>query len=134
MTDPHPKPSVPLISGDLAHITLCVAEVEAARTFYVDLLGFDVLPRPDLPMPGLWLQRGDLQLHLMAPPDPAELPRARAMDATPIGPHIAFRVSELSPVLAQLRAAGVPVVASEYIANQAFAADPSGNLIEFIVD
>src|SRR5262249_60317416 len=47
-----------------SHVAISVTDLDAARDFYCDVLGFEVLPRPDFGFPGLWLRVGSLQLHL----------------------------------------------------------------------
>ncbi len=41
-----------------------VDDLDAALTFYCDVLGFEVLPRPEEFGPGAWLQVGSAQLHI----------------------------------------------------------------------
>ena len=41
-----------------------VDDLDAALTFYCDVLGFEVLPRPEEFGPGAWLQVGAGQLHI----------------------------------------------------------------------
>ncbi len=48
-----------------SHLAIAVTELDAARRFYIDLLGFEDLPRPDFGVPGMWLRVGDLQLHFI---------------------------------------------------------------------
>ncbi len=119
------------ISG-FSHVTLLVTDIDAARRFYVDVLGLDELPRPDVLGPGAWFRVGDRQLHL------------GITDAMPNGTpdalsHIAFhldaadfehrvrRIEERGGVLVRgVRSRvdfGVTVRA-------AFLRDPFGNLVE----
>lgn len=119
------------ISG-FSHVTLLVTDIDAARRFYVDVLGLDELPRPDVLGAGAWFRVGDRQLHL------------GITDAMPKGTldvlsHIAFhvdsadfehrvhRIEERGGVLVrEVRSRadfGVTVRA-------AFLRDPFGNLIE----
>lgn len=116
--------------GRIQHVTLCIADEAQSRAFYTQVLGLREVERPPMPMAGLWLQVGETQIHLMAPPDPAELPRPRRLDHTPIAPHLAFEVPALEPIVSKLRAQGVDVIFSEFVEGQAFLTDPSGNLLE----
>lgn len=106
------------------HVSLNVDDLEAARRFYVDALGLTVLDRPDLGFPGLWLDAGGQQIHLLArnAGEPLE------------GQHFALAVEDLKAVREALADAGVELSSTQTIARicyQAFTKDPSGNLIEF---
>jgi glyoxylase I family protein len=121
----------PLISGVLSHVTLCIRDAVESRKFYVDFLGLKEIPRMPQPQPGLWLQAGDKQLHLLVPIDPGELPPLRQLTKTPMAPHVAFSVPNLDATVQRARGAGHTVIVSEFAKGMAFIADPSGNIIEF---
>jgi glyoxylase I family protein len=104
------------------HVGLVVTDVEAARRFYVDRLGFSERPdRPDFPFDGAWLQVGEQQVHLIETAEPA-----------PGGGHFALAVGDLDVVVGELRQAGLRV--TDPVPNakgrQSFVQDPSGNLVE----
>ena len=50
---------------ELNHYFVRANDLEKTKDFYVDVLGFEVMPRPNFPVPGYWLgingkiQRGD---------------------------------------------------------------------------
>ena len=46
------------------HMTIISKDLEATRHFYVDLLGMDEVDRPAFPFPGIWLQCGDISIHV----------------------------------------------------------------------
>lgn len=104
------------------HVSINVDDVDAALSFYVDVLGFAVREdRPDFGFPGAWLDAGDQQLHLIgAPAPPAK------------GQHFAIRVNDLDAVIEELRARGVNVSDSMAVGPslQAFLDDPAGNQVE----
>ena len=51
----------------LDHITVNVAELDASRRFYVDVLGLREGERPPFDSPGAWLYAGDRPIvHLVA--------------------------------------------------------------------
>jgi catechol 2,3-dioxygenase-like lactoylglutathione lyase family enzyme len=84
-----------------------------------------VLPRPDLPFGGAWLDAGNgKQIHLIE----ADVPPS-------LGQHVAFRVDDVEAVVAVLRNAGVEVSEAKNVAGtsvrQAFGRDPDGNMVEF---
>jgi len=116
--------------GRVQHVTLCIRDEAESRAFYTGVLGLPEAERPPLRMAGLWLQVGATQIHLMVPPDAAELPKPRVLDRTPIAPHLAFEVADLEPLVSRLRAQGISVILSEFVEGQAFFTDPSGNLLE----
>ena len=128
--DTTPLPDGAVRLGRVQHVTLCVEDEAESRAFYTGVLGLSEAVRPPMRMAGLWLQVGATQIHLMVPPDAAELPRPRALDRTPIAPHLAFEVPALEPIVSTLRAQGIDVILSEFVEGQAFFTDPSGNLLE----
>lgn len=114
-----------------AHVAIVVDDLDAARGFWIDILGLDELPRPDLGVPGMWLRVGDLQLHFI---ENATMPVPG-----PGFPHLALSVpvAEWDATIASLRDAGVPFVAgpSERLdfgvrVRAAFVSDPAGNVVE----
>jgi predicted enzyme related to lactoylglutathione lyase len=48
----------------LAHVAISVTDFDRAMTFYVDVLGLEVAPRPDFGIPGAWLTTGAGMIHL----------------------------------------------------------------------
>jgi catechol 2,3-dioxygenase-like lactoylglutathione lyase family enzyme len=118
------------VSG-YSHVAVSVTDLDAARDFYCDVLGFEVLPRPDFGFPGLWLRVGELQLHL-AVADEAPTP-------APGFPHFALYVptGEFDATIEAMRAAGVKMLGQPSTrvdfgktVRAAFITDPSGNAIE----
>ena len=105
------------------HVSLNVADVAAARRFYVEVLGLEEIPRPAFPFPGAWLRSGGQELHLIA----------QEGHQAPEGQHFAFRVADVDAAAAELAARGVKVggpIDVPGAGRQAFLRDPSGNLIE----
>jgi catechol 2,3-dioxygenase-like lactoylglutathione lyase family enzyme len=50
---------------DLNHYFVRANDLEATKNFYCDVLGFEVMPRPDFPFPGYWLgTNGKIQVHM----------------------------------------------------------------------
>ena len=99
---------------------------DRARTFYADLLGLNEIPKP-APLAGrggLWLQCGQLQLHLGV-----EEPFSPARKA-----HPALRIHGYDDLLARLAAAGYPAVPDTSLpeVERASVSDPFGNRVELI--
>jgi glyoxylase I family protein len=114
-----------------SHVAVSVTDLDAARDFYCDVLGFEELPRPDFGFPGLWLRVGELQLHLGVV-DEAPAPG-------PGFPHFALYVpsEEFDATIEAVRAAGVKMLGEPSTrvdfgktVRAAFVTDPSGNAIE----
>ena len=40
---------------ELNHYFMRANDLERTKDFYVNVLGFEVMPRPDFPFPGYWL-------------------------------------------------------------------------------
>ena len=105
------------------HVSLNVSDVDEAGRFYVDVLGLEVLPRPDFPFPGMWLRSQGQEIHLMGV----------EQHEAPTGQHFAFRVDDIEGAVEELRSKGVRVSNPSPLpggARQAFLRDPSGNIIE----
>ncbi len=114
-----------MLVADIHHVSINVSDTSRALGFYEGILGMAVLPRPDFPFGGAWLDAGNgRQIHLIE----ADVPPS-------LGQHVAFRVDDVDVTVAQLRAAGVDVSDAKAVGDttirQAFAQDPDGNLVEF---
>ncbi len=106
------------------HVSINVKDVDAAKEFYTEVLGLDLLPRPDLGFPGAWLRAGSQEVHLLG------------IDSTapPKEQHFAFAVASLDTVRENLESADIQcskVMKIDGVCLQAFAHDPSGNMLEF---
>jgi len=121
----------PITVTGFSHVAIAVNDLDAARTFYCGVLGFEELPRPDLGAPGMWLRVGDLQLHFL---ETDVMP-------TPGGgfPHYALHVptDRFDETIEALRAAGAPFLGEPSTRVDfgttvlaAFVNDPAGNFIE----
>ena len=131
----------------LNHFSIRTLEIEKTTTFFTQLLGLTVGPRPEFPFPGAWLYNGphddwsNSVLHLIAidktnpkglqqylgDRDPLTLKGSGAVD------HIAFFATGLEEKLKQLKALSlpyqertVPVIGL----HQIFLEDPNGIVIE----
>jgi glyoxylase I family protein len=105
------------------HVSINVDDVDKAGHFYLDVLGMEKLPRPDFGFPGMWLDCGGQQVHLIQVEN----------HAAPKGQHFALGVEDIEATQRNLRAKGVKV--SDIIdipgaGRQAFFYDPAGNMIE----
>jgi len=116
------------------HVSVSVGDVDAARTFYSETLGFAEIERPPFNFPGVWYRVGSIPLHLTTDGD------TRGADAPlrPNDPHFAVAVDgDLDGFLDELRSLGVEVIELENspaALRQTFVKDPWGNVIEFCVN
>ena len=86
---------------ELNHYFVRANDLEKTKDFYCDVLGFEVMPRPNFPFPGYWLGvNGKIQVH-MGPDgiDNAHLfylgtPKDAVKDHAGVVDHIAFLASE----------------------------------------
>ena len=104
------------------HVSINVDDVDAALTFYTDVLGLERREdRPDFGFGGAWLNAGGQQLHLIEAPLP-----------TNHGQHFALHVGDLAGVVDELRGRGQTVSDPVKVGPglQAFINDPCGNTVE----
>lgn len=104
------------------HVSLNVADVTAAKAFYVDTLGCTERDdRPDFGFGGAWLDIGGQQIHLIEAPAPDDR-----------GQHVALQVEDLAGCVGELRGAGIDISDPSPVGTglQAFLHDPAGNLVE----
>src|SRR5207244_8283753 len=116
---------------EFTHIVSSIIIIDKTLDINCDLLGFEVLPRPNFGFPGLLLRVGSLQLHLGVVHE--------APSAGPGFPHFALYVptDEFDATIESVRAAGVKMLGEpssrvdfETPVRAAFSTDPSGNAIE----
>jgi catechol 2,3-dioxygenase-like lactoylglutathione lyase family enzyme len=124
--------AVETISG-YTHINILVDDLEAAHGFYIDALGFEVLPRPDFPgFDGAWYRVGQMQLHLSVVKEMPDLKGGF--------PHLAFHIPSdcFDETIDGLKSAGVDFMGDAMTREDfgqpvraIFCKDPAGNPIEF---
>ncbi|GAE36360.1 VOC family protein [Halalkalibacter akibai] len=120
---------------NIHHVSLSITNLEKAKHFYSNVLGFQEIKRPDFDFPGAWYQIGNQQLHLIVHPISNTL-RGDAPIQSRDG-HFAIRVKNYHETLAYLKQTGMELVEKPNSKSgfaQIFCADPDGNLIEFNVD
>lgn len=119
----------PRITG-IDHIQLAMppSGEEAARDFYLGVLGFREVEKPPTlaPRGGCWFVRGSVALHLGV-----EEPFTPARKA-----HPGLTVSDLDAAERSLREAGAPIVPDASLpgVRRIYTSDPFGNRIELIED
>lgn len=111
----------------LDHVTIVSADLDAARDFYVHVLGLHEGARPPFDTPGAWLYLKERPIvHLVAG-------RSKAEGGTGVLDHIAFRATDLAGLLRRLKKARVPYTLRTVPAlglRQVFVDDPDGVKVE----
>ena len=125
---------------ELNHFFVRAADLEATRQFYTDVLGFEVMPRPDFPFPGYGMGvNGSIQVHV----GPSDIPNRQtyylgtADDAadgeTGVIDHVAFLADDPKAFVERFRARGIefrPRHLPDSNLYQLFIRDPNGVVIE----
>ena len=125
---------------ELNHYFVRANDLEKTKNFYCDVLGFQVMPRPEFPFPGYWLGvGGKIQVH-MGPHDIENperyylgTPKNAARDHTGVVDHIAFLASEPGSFIRRFKERGIdhhPRSFPEFDLYQLFLKDPNGVTIE----
>ena len=125
---------------ELNHYFIRANDLEKTKSFYCDVLGFEVMNRPSFPFPGYWLGvNGKIQVH-MGPDgiDNADLyylgtPKGAVTDHAGVVDHIAFLATEPEKMVKHLRKLGVPARPRNFPDSglyQLFLRDPDGLTIE----
>ncbi len=111
---------------DHVQLSMPAGEEERARAFYVGLLGFRGVPKPEAlaGRGGAWFESGGAKLHLGVEPDMRPMKKA----------HPALLVRGLAELVARLQAAGVPVTFEAPLPgfDRAHIVDPFGNRLELL--
>lgn len=125
---------------ELNHYFVRANDLEKTKAFYVDVLGFEVMERPNFPFPGYWLgTNGKISVH-MGPHgiDNSEIyylgtPPNAMRDQSGIIDHIAFLATDPDAFKQRLDRHGVdyrPRYLSEAKLFQLFIKEPNGLTIE----
>ena len=116
-----------IIRLDHAQITVNKADVEAARTFYLDTLGFREIPKPEvlLKRGGFWIGIGDQQLHVGV---------EEGVDRAATKAHLAYEVEGIAAWRAFFAGRNVETSGNDPIPgfDRFEFRDPFGNRVEFI--
>jgi catechol 2,3-dioxygenase-like lactoylglutathione lyase family enzyme len=114
----------------LDHVQLAIpaGSEDACRRFYIDVLGMVEIAKPPslASRGGVWLQDGDVRIHLGVE---AEFRPARKA-------HPAIALADLDELAATLAGAGYEPLWDQAIPSlrRFYVADPIGNRIEFVED
>lgn len=125
------------MTTSLDHCAIRTTRLEESRRFYEGLLGLEVGPRPDLPVPGYWLYDGERPVvHLIELPETARedvFGEPLTADSAPGVrngvDHLAFRVVGLDATRGRLQDAGLAykeMAIAQLRLTQLFVRDPNG--------
>jgi len=125
---------------ELNHFLIRANDLERTRDFYCDVLGFEVMPRPDFPFPGYWLGvNGKIQVHVALAGVPnSELyylgsPKNAATSNSGVIDHIAFLATEPDKFNKRFEDRGLACrkrYFPEFQLYQMFVKDPNGLTVE----
>lgn len=113
-----------MITGlDHAQVAIPEGGEEAARGFYLGVLGMREAPKPEAlrGRGGFWAETGGAALHLGIDPDFQPARKA----------HVALLARDLDAAARALEAAGRPVL-RDAIPGRLFTEDPAGNRVEIM--
>ena len=120
-----------MIARRIDHVSFAVRDLARSLDFYRGVLGLELAPRPDLGIPGAWLQAGDAQVHLIEVPADFEA-GTPPPTLNPAAGHAAFGIDDYDAALAKLQAHGLEVLAIGAASGQMWVKDPDGHVIELI--
>jgi catechol 2,3-dioxygenase-like lactoylglutathione lyase family enzyme len=118
----------------LSHIALLITDLEKARHFYGNILGFKEIERPQLFIKGLWYDLGEFELHLMLY-EQAVPSQFHPLNET-VQPHFALSImqNELMTILEKLKDSDVQFISEPALSPagrmQIFFYDYDKNMIE----
>jgi len=114
----------------LHHVSLLVSDLSRSIDFYLRVLGLEQdHTRPDMAFPGIWLNIGPQQIHLIC------LDRTSAGSAADHpgrDAHFAISVKDINKIVEELKREGIAFQMSKSGRKALFCRDPDGNAIEFI--
>ncbi len=115
----------------LDHVSIIVRDAEASLAFYQQLLGLELLERPDLGFPGYWLNLFSEQtLHIMQldnPNESTQRPQHGGRDF-----HFALRVDSIDGIIVTLDQMNLPYNLSKSGRKALFTKDLDGNAFELV--
>jgi catechol 2,3-dioxygenase-like lactoylglutathione lyase family enzyme len=122
-------PAVPFVRLDHVQLAIPSGGEGVARNFYVDILGFEEMPKPRelAKRGGAWFRSGSVTLHVGVDSDFRPARKA----------HTAFRCADYVTLLQRLHDFGVSVIRDEqpFEGNEhCYISDPFGNRLELISD
>lgn len=115
----------------LHHVSFAIADLEASKRFFGQVLGLPEIPRPAFRFSGAWYALGDRQLHLIQ----VEAGKSEAMGRIGRSDHMALEVGDIEAVKKRLGDSGVAFTEGsnrDLGMEQIFCRDPDGHVVEFV--
>ena len=116
----------------LQHLAINVTDLDAAKTFYGELLGLPELPRPESvasQFRSVWYLLGNAELHVV------EHPEFKPLNS-PLGPHFAVACDDFAAASQRFVDSGATVVFGPGKGmdgiERVVLKDPTGNIVEVI--
>ena len=115
----------------IRHTGVPVMDVEKAREFYGEVLGFQEIPRPEIRgIPGIWYECAGTQVHIIG-----QRNEMAAKGLPGVGTHLAVQVENLEEAKTVLTKKGIAFqefTPPPHIGNAPvlFVKDPDGNIVE----
>ena len=129
----------------LHHLSRGTPDVKRLTDFYIQVLGFKKIARPDLGFDGSWLELGDIQMHIIERNYATNTPETPyCNNGKPRSPpnalrqshHSAFLTNNIDVVMKKLKEFGIKYytkpLTKESTRTQCWFYDPDGNGIEII--
>jgi catechol 2,3-dioxygenase-like lactoylglutathione lyase family enzyme len=118
-----------------------VSDLETTRDFYVRVLGFHEIPRPEsFRFPGAWFRSGTAEIHATVELEPGRVgelartaPRGKEREEG-FWPHWSLEVDDADGAMAAVQERGVPLAGGPMVRSdgvkQFYVLDPDGYMIE----
>ena len=124
---------------ELGHVVLYVRDLERARRFYRDVLGFPEIDAGAAGFPAAAFTTGRTHHELLlieVGPDAADLPAGRRVGMYHFGLNIGDTDDDLREAWRELKAAGAEVLgaADHTVTHSLYIRDPDGHEIELYID
>jgi catechol 2,3-dioxygenase-like lactoylglutathione lyase family enzyme len=121
-----------MISEAVHHVSFSIDELEPCLEFYQGVLGFVPIDRPEMGIAGAWLRAGNTQIHLIVAPSGVDTGRPPEK-MSPLANHTAFAIDDYAKTRDHFKSHGLEPIEAGEERGQMWIADPSGNVLEFIV-
>jgi catechol 2,3-dioxygenase-like lactoylglutathione lyase family enzyme len=130
--------------GRLHHVSICVANLEATRSFYCDVLGMDEVERPPtFQFKGQWFRKNGYEIHTIYKDAAGQIPGDAENIIKPgrditFARHFCFSVSSVDETIKTLAQNGIEFIAGPRPrgdgATQMYIYDPDGHMVELVYE